>query len=361
MAYNPFDRLIVYEGIATTTEQKVSMPNRLIERIVVTGAQAVTFSFDRSATADDHPFGLRQSYALLKELMEDYIGHCNYGMREAYALLTQLRDKYIAHCAMGAGTHKVVDAANKDVVAIESTSLAHMIAAANSLKAKYNAHDNDASTYHLAAGTAHQISAADASDLVTLIDLLNEIRTDFIAHIADDTLHTAADTTNTVSLAALTVASHKAADTTNNNPTALTAQTLEAMIASANSLKAKYNAHDADASSFHQAAGTAAQVSADDATSLSTLITLLNAIKTAFTSHMADATPTTGAHYNADTIHSVISAPATVGTLTLTQNEQTPQLNLVCQDVYFKAASATSTFKIYGLTNAHDLNNYDHL
>jgi hypothetical protein len=351
----PYNRTICYPGTATTAEQKMFFPARVFEQIKVTGAPNVTFSFDRSISADDHPLGLKQSYLLLKELMEDYIAHCGYGMAEAYAMLVCLRAKYIAHCAMGTGTHTAADAVNNDPAAPASASLAHMITAVNLLKAKYNAHDNETGTYHPAAGTAHQVATADATDLVTLVALLNGIQTAYAAHLADATAHTAADTTNTCPLAALTAASHKAVDATNHNPTPLASNSLADMITTAKSLKAKYNAHDADSSSFHQAAGTAAQTSAADATTLATLITLINEIKTDLTAHMADATASTGAHYNADTIHPIITAPAVDGTITLAQNETTPQLNYACREVYFKAASATSAFKIYGLCNDYDL------
>jgi hypothetical protein len=357
MVIDPMRPLIAYSGMATTAEQRICFPARYIERITVTGTPSIDFSFDRSITADDHPLGLKLSYELLEELMGDYIAHCNYGMSEAYAMLIHLRAKYIAHCAMGAGTHKTADVVNNAPAAPQSTTLAHMITAANDLKAKYNAHDNETGTYHPAAGTANQVATANATDLVTLVALLNGIRTAFIAHLADAVAHTAADATNAVTLEALIVASHKAADATNNDPTPLASKSLADMIKTANSLKAKYNAHDADSTTFHQAGGTAHQVAASDATTLATLITLINEIKDDLTAHMADSTASTGCHYNADTIHPITNAPAASGVLTLAQNEQTPQLNLSCQEIYFKAASSTSAFKIYGLCYDSDLEN----
>ena len=121
-----------------------------------------------------------------------------------YELLEDLMTQYIAHCAMGAGTHTAADVVNNNPVAIASTLVADMLAAAVSLKAKYNAHDVETGTYHPAPGTAHQVAAANPTTIATLITFLTELRADFVAHMADAVAHAAADVTNVVTVANVT-------------------------------------------------------------------------------------------------------------------------------------------------------------
>lgn len=126
-----------------------------------------------------------------------------HGLASAYMLLSELITKYVAHCALVGGTpcHKTADVVNNGVTALGSNLLADMLISAHSLKDKYNAHDADSSTYHYAAGTAHQISAADPTTLATLITVINEISADLTAHMADDDCHGLVDTTNVITTA----------------------------------------------------------------------------------------------------------------------------------------------------------------
>lgn len=110
------------------------------------------------------------------------------------------------------------------------------IALVNDIKTQYEAHRVDVSA-HSSADTTNVVSAADATNLASLITLANELKADYEAHRADGTAHTSPDTTNTVTLADATdivsavklinavkaayeahrisTASHSAADTTN--------------------------------------------------------------------------------------------------------------------------------------------------
>jgi hypothetical protein len=67
---------------------------------------------------------------------------------------------------------------------------------ANQLKAKYNAH-LASTTYHLVADAVNPIVAADATSLATAFVLLNQAQTNYNIHIASAVFHSNADLTNT--------------------------------------------------------------------------------------------------------------------------------------------------------------------
>jgi hypothetical protein len=131
------------------------------------------------------------------------------GLVTAYALLQELITDYVAHCALvGApACHSAADAVNNSPAALASTLLPDMCVSANSLKAQYNAHDAEFGAYHAAAGTAHQTAAANAYDLGTLLTLVNELRTNYEAHRVDDNAHGLIDSTNIISNAAAAASS----------------------------------------------------------------------------------------------------------------------------------------------------------
>jgi phage tail sheath protein FI len=76
-------------------------------------------------------------------------------------------------------------------------TLAESIALANSLKSLYNSHRADTSA-HNSADSTNIVSAANASNLPTLLTLANEIRTDYTAHLANAVAHNSADATNVI-------------------------------------------------------------------------------------------------------------------------------------------------------------------
>jgi hypothetical protein len=174
--------LICLETNAIATEQHQSFE---VDEIVFVAnddaTNSVIFNFDESSGADTNKHGLDSAYMLLSELAADYI----------------------AHCALVGGTpcHSAADTVNNDPTALGSKTLADMITTANSLKAKYNAHDAEFGVYHVLAGTAHQVSSADATTLSALITLINEIKSDYEAHRIDDDAHGLIDTTNVITTA----------------------------------------------------------------------------------------------------------------------------------------------------------------
>lgn len=208
------------------------------------------------------------------------------GLDAVYDLTSELLTDYIAHCAM-LSSHIAADSVNNDPTALAGRTWAACYASLNSLKAKYNAHDAESGAYHGAAGSDHQITADDASTPATAVALANELKAEYEAHRAEtDVLYTLALEIQTDLLAHMAdVQCHMAADTTNNDFTQLSANTLAAIITTLNSIKAKYNSHDGESGTFHCAAGTAAQTSSADATDYASAITLANELKANLNNH----------------------------------------------------------------------------
>lgn len=173
-------KLICLETNAIATEQHQSF--EVDEIVFVANDDAtnnVILNFDESSGADTNQHGLEATYML-------YL--------DAYA-------EYVAHCAMGTGTHTTADIVNNSPATTTTKTVAAVCVAINALKDAYNAHDVETGAYHPAAGTAHQVTAADPDTLAKAITCINEISLDLTAHMADATAHTTADTTNVITTA----------------------------------------------------------------------------------------------------------------------------------------------------------------
>ena len=215
-----------------------------------------------------------------------YLDITHIGIDACNILLGELITDYNLHCA-NVTAHIAADTANDGVALQLGDSLAEMYVAANALKAAYNAHDAETGAYHGAAGSAHQTAANDATTHATLVTLLNELKSDYEAHRAEgDTLFTLvteirADLVTHMANAAV----HIAADTTNNDFIALAGNNLAAIMACLNSMKAKYNSHDTEATLFHCHAGTGTQVASADATTYASAVALANELKADLNTH----------------------------------------------------------------------------
>lgn len=95
-------------------------------------------------------------------------------------LVNQLLAVYRFHMA-DTLAHKVTGVALASYSA--ATDLATAITRANDIKAKYEVH-RASTTYHYNADSTNTIAAADATDQTSLNTLLNELKTDFNAHMA---------------------------------------------------------------------------------------------------------------------------------------------------------------------------------
>jgi hypothetical protein len=255
-----------------------------------------------------------------------YLDITDIGLDGVYFLTGELVTDYNAHCA-DAVSHLAADTANDGAALPTANSWAAIYVALNALKTAYNTHDAESGTYHPAAGTAHQITSADATTPASASTLANELKSDFTAHIAEDsgcyTLLNDLIINYAAHCALVTDSVHNAADVVNNNPTALASHALADLIITANNLKAKFNAHDAETGTYHDAAGVAHQVSSADATNLASLITLLNEIKGDYTDHIAGvdthsvadvtnvitaADSASAAHVQADAVNTIASS-----------------------------------------------------
>lgn len=127
---------------------------------------------------------------------------------------------------------------------LPSLDLFAAINLANNIKAKYNQHRTDVTANrHPTDDDTNVVSAANASDLTTLITLVTELLVDFDAHATDASLGAG-------------WAFHGATATTNERPLNTTApRTLTECLARLDDLRTHYIAHEADAAP-HTAIGT---------------------------------------------------------------------------------------------------------
>lgn len=116
--------------------------------------------------------------------------------------------------------------------------------------------------------TNYTVTAADASDLVTSITLVNSLKLIFNVHFADAVAHKAADDTNKIT----------SADATD-------LASVETLV---NDVKAKYNAHLSQAGVHYNNDGTNS-VATVNATDQATANALANALKAAFNLHLVSA------------------------------------------------------------------------
>lgn len=96
-------------------------------------------------------------------------------------LVNQILDVYKFHMA-DTLAHKTTGVALASYA--YATDLTTAMARANDIKAKYETH-RASTTYHYNADATNTIAADDATDQTTLNTLLNELKTDINAHMAD--------------------------------------------------------------------------------------------------------------------------------------------------------------------------------
>jgi hypothetical protein len=120
---------------------------------------------------------------------------------------------------------------------------------ANDVRAKYIAH-LAMGTWHLAADSTNTIASPAATDWTSVVTLLNELRTQYTAHLAAGTWHGSIDGTNVLTALAVTMGSP-------------TAASIALALALVNDLRTQYEAHRIDLSGgtpIHDAAGDTVNV-----------------------------------------------------------------------------------------------------
>jgi len=178
-------------------------------------------------------------------------------LEEAITLVNDQVTQYEAHRVYDTGSvHNGSPDTTNVVTAAVATDLATAITRANDLKAMYEAHRVLATT-HTNPDATNTIAAADASDLATLKTLLNEYSVDHDAHIilTAGPVHGGADAVNGITEPDVDNAAIHTNDDVTNIVAAADATTAATLVTLANELSTDYEAHRALATS-HSAADT---------------------------------------------------------------------------------------------------------
>lgn len=125
-------------------------------------------------------------------------------METAFALANSLKTVMNAHAADGGGgLHVNADATNFPVATADATTLATLLALAGALLTAYDVHDDDSELgaawlYHDAqeSGDHSPVSAVTPTTLQEAITRLNDLKAKYNAHDADATTHTSGSNAN---------------------------------------------------------------------------------------------------------------------------------------------------------------------
>lgn len=179
-------------------------------------------------------------------------------------LVAELRTRFEAHRSnkkpdgTASGVHAAADSVNILGGLPTLSDFAALADGLNLLKATFNAHITSAAggSPHPNADNSNAVTApnADAASLDSLVVLANQLRTKFLAHLTQSTVHAVDDTFNTVGTSA---AAYPAG-----------------LFTLANELRSGYEAHRAS-TSFHESADSTNTISAPNATTVATLIALV--------------------------------------------------------------------------------------
>jgi hypothetical protein len=189
---------------------------------------------------------------------------------DVYVLLNELKTDYAAHRVLtAASVHAGADSVDV-VTAANATTKATSFALANDLKTQFNLHLANVTSVHGAADTANPVVLADltaASTWSEIMAMADSIRTKYEAHriLTDGSVHGDADATNTVSQSAIG-----------------TVQT--AINGLLNELKTDFNAHIILMTS-HVIKDDSMAVTAATATNLATSATLAKNLVTSYENH----------------------------------------------------------------------------
>lgn len=201
------------------------------------------------------------------------------------ALVDELRTDYELHRrnlkadgVTSTSAHVAADATYYLGAVPTLTTFEDVTEALNNLKAQYEGHRafSSGGSPHPSADSTNTISSPNAvsTNLDSLVMLANELRTDLIAHMADATAHSAADTFNPISGSAVGYPS--------------------GLFTLANELRTSYEAHRAS-TTYHESADSTNTISASAASTVAGLITLVAELYTDVAAHLRNA-PVSQAH-----------------------------------------------------------------
>ncbi len=217
---------------------------------------------------------------------------------DVIALANNLRTKYEAH-RVSTVFHVIADAVNT-ISAPVAVTLGDSLTLLNDIKTKFNLHLSQAGIHQLD-DTLNVVTTANASNLVTAVRLANDLKDAFNLHLTQRGVHGKDDATNTLTPASAPVIESDCYPILND-------------------LKAKYNAHRVLASA-HLTSDTVNIITATNAVDSPTALALANELKADFNLHLLQS----GVHVVDDVTNNITSANATnSGTLiTLTTELQT--------------------------------------
>jgi iron-sulfur cluster repair protein YtfE (RIC family) len=195
---------------------------------------------------------------------------------EIYTLLNELKIDLNAHMS-NATAHTNDDDVTAQVAGDDASSKATAIALANEIRASYEAHR--VNLEDAVAGAVH--GAADETDVVTVEALDLDATWEEIAALADD-LRAQYEAHRVLTTASV----HDSADSTNSVTATAIGTFATAVYAGINELKTDFNAHVAEFGTSHAVKDISSVVATANASSLATLIALANDLKAAINDHL---------------------------------------------------------------------------
>ena len=197
---------------------------------------------------------------------------------EIYALLDELKVDYEAHRILtAASVHAGTDAVNV-ITALNATTKALAVALSNDLRTQYIANFANVTTHHGASDTVGIAAATAVAELdgdstwTEIAAAADALRSAYEAHrvLTAGTVHGAADSTNTVTAAAVGTVT-------------------VALYAGLNELKGDFNAHIQESGTFHYMPDVSMTVTVANASTAATSRALANALKASINDHISRA------------------------------------------------------------------------
>ena len=202
---------------------------------------------------------------------------------EVYTLLNEIKVDYEAHRILtAASVHAGADSTNT-ITAANATTKATAVLLADDLRTQFIANFANVTSHHGASDTVGVAAATAVAELdsdstwTQIAAAADALRAAYEAHrvLTAGTVHGAADATNTVTATAVGTFS-------------------TALYAGINELKTDFNAHIAESGTSHKIMDTSMLVENANASSTATAKALINELRTNYTDHISRASEVTG-------------------------------------------------------------------